>query len=283
LPYAGHDIIHTLISLTWKGTKNKRYHLPNISRSAIANQSNIAWAILEQWVRYLIENYANHDKGYLYDISIIETNLDTNILEGCHWLQNYSAYELFEFAKIGWYLEMNTIFDFSWDDCLRWEKNELDLLPFRFSALSLSYSLLNIILPKICHVYVDGEPWDKISPPNSNWRNILADWRSFIKEKATWGLYANYTGPVRSLLYLTDRDFLNRAYYSELVDFGNSELVQIMAILKGIYRPYISFGVPTLTSADSKLLLKLQERVGELSVGTRYANKKLKDLKIIVD
>jgi hypothetical protein len=267
------------IALTWEGKSNKRYHLPNLSRTSISNSNEIRNEISKQWFSFLLDNPNPRYKEYLF-LATISGAIDNNDLLKWQWLEKYSAFDLYKFIRNIWLLELKEVNNITKKDIEEWESGNEILIYDSYNIGRISSTLLSLILPIICRKARDNKSI-YLRSPKDNWREILQLNHSFITNRVNWGPFAEYLSPIEDFFLYTYPGWLpfNEKFRDKVSIFTSDELF----ILGRIYYSILNrsgYKVPRTNEAEYQLLIRSKDEIGDLLIGHRKNNKFIKDIAI---
>ncbi len=255
------------LRFNWNWESNRRYPMPNLARSRVAEGELVAHHVFRLWLGHLLSNVESLPEGLLYYLEL--NPLWIRNLPDVHWLEQYDALTIYKLARQGWRLH---IADNPDDKLETWESCTGESLILGGFAEGLYRLLLNLILPKITTLQMSSVSGIHfyVKPPKSEWRKILGEWRNFITSPVQWGSFVEYIGDIKNVLsyeYPGSEQF-NSRFRKRLIAFVNEE--ELNPLLKVLHKLTDARGhnrQAQMNEHEIALFERAQEHLGNLEIG----------------
>ncbi len=275
LPTGGEEIfVSARVRLQWDRDKDLRHMQTNLARTGLADRNQVARAVFEAWMRYLLEHRTELSRGFLCRLGTPHES-DTAIAKSvtvryATWLEEYDALTLYELARDSWVYDANDD-DNRVDMLEQWEQSK-GWVPMGWGVYG---EMLDILLPKIVAERRFDSNTLYIGPPVANWREILRSWSTFISEPVRWSQYLNFVGKIQDLLCYEYR--FNSKYADSLSSFADSELRSLASIFSQLLWDRRRSRSTTLGEGQLTLLRRAIDCFGDLQIGSSLGTCRLSE------
>jgi hypothetical protein len=267
------------IRLTWKSNTDRKYLLPNLSRTSITRPREIEKRIIQLWLTYLLDNVDDLPEGLFYGWS------KRMSYEDLAWLERYDAFTLYKLARHDWKIRTSKENE---DRLSAWEKGGIEVLGLRGHDEYLCEMILKMLLPRFCNLRLylhQGSVEQYVTCPHDvQWQNEMRSWNTYISEPIRWEIYAeysgefvdNYTYPLGATNWGTwlyyaysNQEFLNSRYSERLEGkFSDPELRSMPGIFTALIdSKRYQRRVPHFPGTE-ELFARIIDTVGDLNIGT---------------
>ncbi len=272
--YLDHPMARARLRLTWHSRKTHRYLAPNLARNGSADDRTLAQNVARLWVTYLLEHQDELPEGQLEEVSCHRVRV-----RDCTWLEKFSAYSVYSLAAQGLRSE------------LRSHRIEATLAAWEGGAVEplwlgrnygLCRELLEIVLPRVTSLLLAPGGKRYVSKLHPDWKAILRECRDYVTCPTTWGLFVQYVGGIRDLLWYDwggGYDHFNSRFERRLDSFSEEERTSLMVVLRELSNSRESQRPANLNRAEAELLERAIKQLGDLSFGSMYGSWQIGSLK----
>lgn len=268
------------LRFNWNWESNRRYPMPNLARSRVAEGELVDHHVFRLWLGHLLSNVESLPEGLLYYLQLNPWWMRD--LSYLNWMERYDALTIYKLARQGWRLH---IADNPDDKLETWESCTGESLILGGFAEELYRLLLNLILPKITTLQMSSGRGITfyVKPPKPEWRKILGEWRNFITSPVQWGPFVEYIGDIKNVLsyeYPGSEQFNSRFRKRLLASFREEELNPLLKVLHKLADARGSDKQAQMNEHEIKLLERAQKYLGKLKIGELKGSWRIDSFKI---
>lgn len=271
-------LVSSTLNLTWEHNKNRRYALTNLSRNEMPGEEQLAQDVQRIWMSWLLQKVDSLQPGFMdgLDTYFPVDSPQEIAAQNLSWIEQFDAYTVYKLAANGWHSWLHREKQIDSKTIVSWQNSTGQALPIpeydRFGEF-LFVDLLYLILPRICNLHLKNGNFF-VSPPKTQWQNILQNCRDYTTKPALWTPFVGYEEPDASLLYLDRQDsgyWLNSKHRERVLSgIKESDLSTFVDALDDLVI-IKQERLVSLSAAKAKLLKQAQEKFGDLEVGTGAA------------
>jgi hypothetical protein len=241
----------------------------NLARSQLIHADSVADAIFRIWFEALLNRVEE-----LKARPLGSPEVDRQLVHRARWLELYSALELYNFAKTSWRAafggDLNRV-----DSAMEsWEAGAGNPLWIANPHSSrLHWVILEMILPKYARLIVNREPNFEtnyyVSPLSTGWLDDFRTWQPFVGERASFGLFAEYTGGLEDTFFEQGSSigFLNSRFRKHFVGLAPDEVHRLFDILEELVMAKEARRPARLSVGNAAILSRIMPEAGHLKVG----------------
>ncbi len=267
------------LRFNWNWESNRRYPMPNLARSRIAEGKLVDHHVIRLWLGHLLSNVESLPEGLLYYLELNPWWMRD--LSYINWMERYDALTIYKLARQGWRLFIGDNPDNAlqtWESC-----NGKSLRIGSWNRDNLYWQLLDIILPKITTLQIIEGKTFFVKPPKPEWRKILGEWRNFITSPVQWGPFVEYIGDIKNLLsyeYPGSGQFNSRFRKRLLASFREEELNPLLKVLHKLTGARGGNRQALMNEHQIALFERAREHLGDLEIGATKGSWRIDSFKI---
>jgi hypothetical protein len=265
----GSPQVGATVKMLWTDAEGRRYARTNLARTSPVEDFAIAMRVEAVWIKYLLDHRAEIPEGLLYGLYRRGLAGRARALSGHTWLETYSALDLYELARNGWwYSRANR--EKTADPIAEWESGR-GLA--EVSTEQFYEEILQLILPRIAlERSMDWRGDTYVGPPTSDWREVLASWHDFISSPIPWRPFVQYIGKISEQFWRgwSSKFLFNRKYAPLLTEFTERDLRSGGRIFDQLLRDRNEKRPSQLSEEAVVFLDRFINVVGDLEISSVY-------------